>query len=76
MLGFALELIFDDLVGSLDLALSVGLIGQMAHVLDVQFDQDRDEVAQDIDLAAVHGDAPRDAVAQQLVTQCRIVDQR
>ena len=68
-LSLALELVLDDLVGSLDLALAVGLIGRVADVLDVQFDQDGEEVAGDIDLAAVDVDAQRDAVAQQAVAE-------
>ena len=44
-LRLALELVLDDLVGGLDLALAVGLIRRVAYVLDVQFDQDGDQVA-------------------------------
>ena len=47
-LGLALELVLDDLVGGLDLALAVGLIRRVAYVLDVQFDQDGDQVARDV----------------------------
>ena len=68
-LGLALELVLDDLVGGLDLALAVGLIGWMADVLDVQFDQDGEQVAGDVNLAAVHVDAHRDAIAQQAVAE-------
>ena len=52
-LGLALELVLDDLVGGLDLALAVGLIGRVAYVLDVQFDQDGDQVARDVNFSVV-----------------------
>ena len=68
-LRLTLELVLDDLVGSLDLALAVGLIGLVAHPLDVQFDQDSEQMARDVDLAVVDIDARRDTVAQQAVAE-------
>ena len=68
-LGFALELVLDGLVGGLDLAFAICLIGWVAHPLDTQLDQDGEQVAGEIDLAAVYVDARRDAVAQQAVAE-------